>query len=213
MEAEVEAEVEAEEAGACLQLERHELRRSAGWILALIATDPDLASDFVSEGGVRALVAYASARPGETTDLEQQEEGAWAIANLSANEAHAAHIVEAGGLQLLLTLLASPSTGVRLQAVWALANLASVPEVKPRLEPAPTLTLALAPTLTLLALALTLTLALPYAPPYPKQATLRLHELGTVRRLVEWINQAARTDEGALMQETPDPSPEPRTNA
>ena len=115
MEAEVEAEVEAEEAGACLQLERHELRRSAGWILVLIATDPDLASDLASEGGVRALVAYASARAGETTDLEQQEEGAWAIANLSANEAHAAHIVEAGGLPLLLTLLASPSAAVRLQ--------------------------------------------------------------------------------------------------
>ena len=142
----MEAEVEAEEAGACLQLERHELRRSAGWILVLIATDPDLASDLASEGGVRALVAYASARPGETTDLEQQEEGAWAIANLSANEAHAAHIVEAGGPQLLLTLLASPSTGVRLQAVWALANLASVPEAKQRSEPAPTLTVALAPT-------------------------------------------------------------------
>ena len=43
----------------------------------------------MSEGGVRALVAYASAGGGESTDLERQEEGAWAIANLSANEAHA----------------------------------------------------------------------------------------------------------------------------
>ena len=140
--------------------------------------------------------------------LERQEEGAWAIANLSSNEAHAAHIVEAGGLQLLLTLLASPSTDVRLQAVWALANLASVPEAKPRLEPVPTLTLTLAPTLTLL----TLTLALPYAPRYPKQAKQRLHELGSVPRLVESISQAARTDEGERMQATPGPSPEPLTN-
>ena len=103
---------------------------------------------------------------------------------------------------------------MRLQAVWALANLASVPEAKPRLEPAPTLTLTLAPTLTLL----TLTLALPYAPRYPKQAKQRLHELGSVPRLVEWIRQAAREgrlirDEGALMQATPDPEPEPLTNA
>ena len=97
---------------------------------------------------------------------------------------------------------------MRLQAVWALANLASVPEAKPRLEPAPTLTLTLAPTLTFL----TLTLALPYAPRYPKQAKQRLHELGSVPRLVEWISQAARTDEGELMQATPGPSPEPLTN-
>ena len=68
---------------------------------------------------MRALVAYASAGGGESTDLVRQEEGAWAIANLSSNEAHAAHIVEAGGLQLLLTLLASPSAAVRLQVgVW-----------------------------------------------------------------------------------------------
>ena len=62
------------------------------------------------------------------------------------------------------------------------------------------------------------TLALPYAPPYLKQAKPRLHELGTVPRLVEWINQAGREgrlirDEGALMQATPDPEPEPLTNA
>ena len=74
-----------------------------------------------------------------------------------------------------------------------------------------TLTLTLAPTLTLLALALTRTLALPYAPPYPKQAKQRLHELGTVPRLVEWISQAARTDEGALMQVTSHPEPKPLT--
>ena len=73
VEAEVDAEVEAEAAKASLQLERHELRRSAGWILVSIATDPDLASDLASdlahEGGVRALVAYASA----WHDLERQE--------------------------------------------------------------------------------------------------------------------------------------------
>ena len=45
-----------------------------------------------------------------------QEEGAWAIANLSSNEAHAAHIVAAGGLPLLLSLLTSRSSAVRLQA-------------------------------------------------------------------------------------------------
>ena len=60
------------------------------------------------------------------------------------------------------------------------------------------------------------TLALPYAPRYPKQAKQRLHELGTVLRLVEWISQAAREgrlirDEGALMQATPDPDTGPRT--
>jgi len=78
---------------------------------------------------VRALVAYASARD----DLKIQEEGAWAIASLASNKAHAAHIVETGGLQLLLMLLSSPSGAVRLQVVWALANLASVHEAKLRL--------------------------------------------------------------------------------
>ena len=60
---------------------------------------------------VRALVTYVSAGD----ELEIQEEGAWAIASLASNEAHAAHIVETGGLQLLLTLLSSPSGAVRLQ--------------------------------------------------------------------------------------------------
>ena len=103
--------------------------------------------------------------------------------------------------------------------MWALANLSSINEAKPRLEPAPSLTLTLAPTLIPLALALTRTLALLYAPPYPnpnpnpnpnpKQPKQRLHELGTVTRLVEWLNQAAQAsvDEGALMQVTPRPEP------
>ena len=107
---------------------------------------------------MRALVAYASARD----DLKIQEEGAWAIASLASNEAHAAHIVETGGLQLLLMLLSSSSGAVRLQVVWALSNLASAHE-----------------------------------------AQLRLLELSAVPRLVEWMSEGGRQDEGALMQVLP----------
>ena len=123
------AEQEAAEAEARLMTERYELRRSAGWILVCIATDPDLAHGLGADGGVHALVAYASAED----DLEIQEEGAWAIASLASNEAHAAHIVETGGLQLLLMLLSSSSGAVRLQVVWALSNLASAHEAQLRL--------------------------------------------------------------------------------
>ena len=114
---------------------------------------------------MRALVTYVSAGD----ELEIQEEGAWAIASLASNEAHAAHIVETGGLQLLLMLLSSSSGAVRLQVVWALSNLASAHE-----------------------------------------AQLRLLELSAVPRLVEWMSEGARQDEGALMQVLP-PTPSHHT--
>tara|TARA_B100000795_G_scaffold177308_1_gene134019 strand:- start:614 stop:835 length:222 start_codon:yes stop_codon:yes gene_type:complete len=51
------AEQEAAEAEARLMIERHELRRSAGWSLFSIATDLDLSHGLGAGGGVRALVS------------------------------------------------------------------------------------------------------------------------------------------------------------
>ncbi|KAJ1622688.1 armadillo-type protein [Pavlovales sp. CCMP2436] len=64
-------------------------------------------------------------------------QGAWALANLSADVRNALPIVEAGALEVLFRLMGSDSGSVQLQATWVFANLSVVDELKSRIGAQP----------------------------------------------------------------------------
>lgn len=53
-----------------------------------------------------------------------QEEAAWGLANLSSISQHAVPLMRAGIIPPMVSLTRSSVQGVRMQALWTLANLA-----------------------------------------------------------------------------------------
>jgi len=82
-----------------------------------------VAQAVVDQGGVRLLVLYAA-----KGDPICDEEAAWALANLSADQAYATPL--AAALAPLLRMAQSTSGAVRTQALWAIANLSAAANLK-----------------------------------------------------------------------------------
>ena len=105
------------------------VQKAAGWILVSLAVDPELGFHVIAEGGLVGLAVYASSEGGR-----QQEEAAWAFANLSSQKQNAEPLMS--DVKVLETLIAilkrakndrsmsENNPKACLQAIWTIANLA-----------------------------------------------------------------------------------------
>lgn len=114
-------------------------KHAAGWVLVNLAHDPELGTYAVEKGILVGLTAYSASR-----DEKQQEEAAWALANLSSQKLNADKMSDAPVLSALVSLLKGATTShnesncpmkpkVCMQAIWALANLAVHQSLKRRI--------------------------------------------------------------------------------
>ena len=107
------------------------LRKAAGWVLVSMAVDPELGVRTVSEGALLGLMEYAM-----STEERQQEEAAWALANLSSQSANAEPMGSANVLDTLTKMLKQSGVNqpkVCMQVVWTMANLAVHAPLKSKL--------------------------------------------------------------------------------
>ncbi len=103
------------------------LRASAacGWLLCLLAAPARGGGAPVANALSHPQVLDAIVKHGRSPAPGGQEEAAWALAALSAEGDHSETLARSDAcLLLLIELLSSPPLPVKLQAAWALANLA-----------------------------------------------------------------------------------------
>ena len=107
---------------------------TSGWLLCLLATGSATSRDALAYNGLLpAIISY-----GACGAPQAQEEAAWALAALLAESSPADALAGLDSCyDLLLDLLQSESLAVRLQASWALANLALHPVGQCRLSELP----------------------------------------------------------------------------
>jgi len=109
---------------------------TAGWLLCLLCTEAATAATALGHPAMlQALLLH-----GRSDSATAQEELGWAIAALSSDEQHVSRL--AGFVschELLVELLQRRCASVRLQAAWALANLALHPLAQQQLADRPTM--------------------------------------------------------------------------